>query len=296
MESKLLGSLQTGFIDKNIDSFSYYHPKLIVNDRIEKKKVLSTLLYELRHCKSFVFSVAFLSKSGVAVLINTLEELKENGIKGEVLVSQYLNFTQPEALKALLQFDNIDLRIVTHGDFHAKGYFFEHQDHYSMIIGSSNLTASALTINKEWNLYVVGLEHSKLIEESLDIFYQEYHSATMVDHKYIEVYENIYRHQNPLQFAPVDKKRLLPAAEPEGGYDIGGEQEDTLPALKPNAMQYEAMQNLNRVRRGSEEQPKQDKAMIISATGERVIIVMGAVCVIKSRVSGALNKYISCIA
>ena len=32
------------------------------------------------------------------------------------------------------------------------------------------------------------------------------------------------------------------------------------------------------------------------ATGERVIIVMGAVCVIKSRVSGTLTKYISCIA
>ena len=32
------------------------------------------------------------------------------------------------------------------------------------------------------------------------------------------------------------------------------------------------------------------------ATGERVIIVMGAVCAIKSRVSGTLNKYISCIA
>ena len=31
-------------------------------------------------------------------------------------------------------------------------------------------------------------------------------------------------------------------------------------------------------------------------TGERVIIVMGAVFIIKSRVSGALNKYISCIA
>ena len=31
-------------------------------------------------------------------------------------------------------------------------------------------------------------------------------------------------------------------------------------------------------------------------TGERVIIVMGAICVIKSRVSGTFNKYNSCIA
>jgi len=37
-------------------------------------------------------------------------------------------------------------------------------------------------------------------------------------------------------------------------------------------------------------------AIITMPTGERVIIVMGAVCVMKSRVSGTLDKYISCIA
>jgi predicted helicase len=38
------------------------------------------------------------------------------------------------------------------------------------------------------------------------------------------------------------------------------------------------------------------KAMVVMATGERVIIVMGAVNVMKPRVSGTLNKYILCIA
>ena len=36
--------------------------------------------------------------------------------------------------------------------------------------------------------------------------------------------------------------------------------------------------------------------IISGATGERVIIVMGAVNVMKPRVSGTLNKYILCIA
>nr|WP_274964125.1 type I restriction endonuclease [Tepidanaerobacter syntrophicus] len=40
----------------------------------------------------------------------------------------------------------------------------------------------------------------------------------------------------------------------------------------------------------------QNRILLVMATGERVIIVMGAVYVIKSRVSGTLNKYISCIA
>jgi len=276
MESELLKSLKTGFMDKNLGSFSYYQPKLIVNDKKEKKKILSTLLYELRHCESFVFSVAFLSKSGVAVLINTLEELQQKGVRGEVLVSQYLNFTEPEALKSLLQFDNIDLRIVTNGDFHAKGYFFKYPTHYSMIVGSSNLTAPALTTNKEWNLYVVGMEHSKLIEDSLEIFYQEYHQSTKVDDRYIKAYEKIYIHQGPLQIAPKEQvaEHRLPAAEDQldytadSGYQTNnGYTTDFISTLKPNPMQYEAMENLTKIRRGFDGKPKQDKAMIISATG-----------------------------
>ena len=44
---------------------------------------------------------------------------------------------------------------------------------------------------------------------------------------------------------------------------------------------------------------RREKTQVVSLqapTGERVIIVMGAIYVIKSRVSGTLNKYISCIA
>jgi hypothetical protein len=38
------------------------------------------------------------------------------------------------------------------------------------------------------------------------------------------------------------------------------------------------------------------KNLVVAATGERVIIVMGVVCVTKSRVSGTFVQYISCIA
>jgi len=37
------------------------------------------------------------------------------------------------------------------------------------------------------------------------------------------------------------------------------------------------------------------RALIVSATGAHVIIVMGAIYAIKSRISRTLNKYISCI-
>ena len=69
----------------------------------------------------FFISVACVTTSGVATIINTLNELKERNIRGKVIVSQYLNFTQPEALRRQLQFSNIDLRIATNVDSHSKG-------------------------------------------------------------------------------------------------------------------------------------------------------------------------------
>ncbi len=116
-------SLQTGYVDKTILSNLDYQPELLVNQRHPPKKVLSSILHELENCNQFYISVAFVTTSGVATIINHLKELESREIKGEILVSQYLNFTQPEALKRLVQFKNIDLRIATTGNVHAKGTF-----------------------------------------------------------------------------------------------------------------------------------------------------------------------------
>ena len=158
-------SIQTGFVDKAILSSPDYQPELLINQKNPPKKVLSTILHELEHCNQFFISVAFVTTSGVAAIINKLKELDDREIKGKILVSQYLNFTQPEALKRLLQFKNIDLRIATTGNAHTKGYIFKSKEHYNLIVGSSNLTAQALSTNKEWNIKVSALDESGIVEK-----------------------------------------------------------------------------------------------------------------------------------
>ena len=118
-------SLQTGYVDKTILSSTEYQPELLVNQKRPQKKVLTSIIHELEHCIGFQISVAFVTKGGVATLLNTLNSLQKRGVKGQLLVSQYLNFTQPEALKSLAQFKNIDLRITTKGNAHAKDIFFK---------------------------------------------------------------------------------------------------------------------------------------------------------------------------
>ena len=241
---ELRNSLEVGFIDKGYGDDNLYLPKLITNDREKNKKVLSTIINELRTCDEFYFSVAFLTKSGVATLINTFEELETLGIKGKILVSQYQDFTQPEALKTLLKLSNIELRIATKGNFHAKGYFFKHSYQYTLIVGSSNLTASALCINKEWNLLVTTSNKSHLIEEVLEEANSEFKKGYPVTLDFIKKYEIVYNKQKEMR------------------YRNEGEIEELIRIVSPNKMQGRALENIEKLRKEGAK-----KALLISATG-----------------------------
>lgn len=238
-------SLHTGFIDKVFQSEVLYQPKLLVNKKKPKTKVLSTILHELQSCNEFYISVAFVTTSGVATLINTLKQLEEQGIKGKILVSQYLNFTQPEALKKLLRFENIDLRILTSENSHSKGYIFKTPSHYNLIIGSSNLTASALATNKEWNLNVSALNESGLVDKILAEFEADFKKGVVVTEKYINDYKIIYNKQHIFNQENLSQNLVNDFVE-----------------IIPNEMQKSALKNLNKLRIESE-----NKALLISATG-----------------------------
>ena len=237
-------SLQTGYVDKTILSDLIYQPELLVNQKTPPKKVLSTIIQELENCNEFFISVAFVTTSGVATIINTLKELEERNIKGKILVSQYLNFTQPEALRKLSKFRNIELRIATKGNAHSKGYLFKTKKHHNLIIGSSNLTQNALSTNKEWNLKVSALHDSAIVEKVLFEFQSDFELGTVVTEEFISYYNKIYLQQRIL----IGKQYI---AVPDNSSQI-----------VPNSMQIEALENLGNLRANDK-----IKALIISATG-----------------------------
>jgi superfamily II DNA or RNA helicase/SOS-response transcriptional repressor LexA len=238
-------SLQTGFVDKTILSNADFQPELLTNQKNPPKKVLSSILHEFDNCSQFFISVAFATTSGVATIINKLKELEVREIKGQILVSQYLNFTQPEALKRLLQFKNVELRIATTGNSHSKGYIFKNKEYYNLIVGSSNLTAQALATNKEWNIKVSALDESGLVEKVLKEFKSDFEKGIVVTPKYITTYEEIYKSQLLLNKKEQNQSQL-----------------ESKLAVSPNSMQLEALQNLKTLRDN-----KKNKALIISATG-----------------------------
>ncbi|MBU3145981.1 DUF3427 domain-containing protein [Clostridium sp. CF012] len=239
----ILKANETGLISCLVDSNLALRPKLILNDYSKGSKVLSDIVSELMNCNEFMISVAFITSSGVTPLLETFKYLEENGIKGEILTTDYLNFSEPKALKKLLEFSNIHIRLYSKNNFHTKGYIFKHSDHYRLIIGSSNLTQSALTKNKEWNIKMSSLEKGSLTEEVLNEFRSMWKDADNLTLEWIETYEKIYLKQ---------RESLRKSRVPRILQHL----------LKPNKMQVSAIQALDKIREIGAK-----KALLISATG-----------------------------
>jgi len=257
LERSLSDSLHTGFIDSNTVSLEEYQPSLLINDSKRGKKVLTCLIDELRKCDVFLFSVAFITNSGVAALIMTLQELESKGIKGKIVASQYQNFTDPAALKRLLQFKNIELKIVTVGNFHAKGYIFKKGDTYSLIVGSSNLTQNALSMNKEWNIKVSSTDSGALIINTLQEFEDTFINATTVNEAWIDEYKKLY---DDLKLMRIMRDGDIKTDEVTE-HDLE-QKVFNIKRVSPNNMQVEALVCLEEVRAEAK-----DKALLISATG-----------------------------
>lgn len=247
METDLINNISkaanTSLINYQEDSIEDYRPKLIVNNYKKGSKVLHYLRKELDNCEEFYFSVAFITESGISVIKDKLRELEKKNIRGKILTTNYLNFNSPKALREILEFSNIEVRVYDDGNFHSKGYIFKNHEQYNFIIGSSNLSQEALMKNEEWNLKITSMNEGELLKDTLDQFNAAWNDAKVLTPEWIDQYEMQYR--NSKIITPQKMEQLI------------------LPTvLTPNKMQKEALSNLTKLRENNK-----NKALLISATG-----------------------------
>lgn len=268
---KIQQGLQTAFIDSTFTSNLAYKPEFLSNNYKEGKKVMSTIEEELQRCDEFCISVAFVTMGGLTPFLQILKELEERGIRGKFLTTDYLHFNQPEALEKLASLKNIQLKIYqTDGydeGFHTKGYIFKQEEIYRIIIGSSNMTASALTKNKEWNTKFISTNQGELAKQVVEEFNDFWNAELARDYSdYIEQYKTKYE---------IIKKQKKIAKQNE---IVSIKQYK----LQPNKMQTAFINNLRKIREEGE-----DRALLISATGERDIFMTDAGNLGNIRVSAA---------
>ena len=239
MRDILIDSIKTSLIDRNMESILSYQHKLISN---REEKIVSLIRRELENCDEFIISVAFVTLGGVTMILEQLKDLEVRGVKGKVLTGDYLTFTQPKALKKLLEFKNIELKVLSDEKFHAKGYFFRKGDIWTMIVGSSNLTQTALTVNFEWNLKINSLKDGKIATEILNNFYDVFNKIPALDMDSLLEYERVYNLTK--EYTKKKKQEIREYKE-----------------ITPNIMQKQALENLNNLRN------YERKGLLISATG-----------------------------
>lgn len=240
-------ALKTSFIDKSYLSPEEYHARLLYNDPENSEKVISYLIKSLENCDEFYFSVAFITMSGLIMLLKTLLELKERGVRGKILTTDYLNFSEPAALRKLQELDNVEVKVYDKGDFHTKCYIFKDNDIYNMIVGSSNLTASALSTNTEWNLKFSSMRDGEVTDSILSEFRKNWQNSSELTNEWIDKYEVRYKK------AKTDRARVEKQTE-----EFSSQSE----LLAPNKMQVEALDRLAKLRIDGI-----NKALLISATG-----------------------------
>jgi len=166
--------------------------KLITNNHTSNFH--NYIIKYLNECKSFTFSVAFINFSGLQLLLDSFKALEEKGIKGKILTSTYLNFTEEKALEKLLEFENIKLKVFDSSSnnigFHSKAYIFEFEDEYKTIIGSSNITASAFKSNIEWSLESTNKKDSFLVNKVFNEFNELWEMSYVVDETFLCEYKS----------------------------------------------------------------------------------------------------------
>ncbi|CAH2716708.1 hypothetical protein BACCIP111895_03896 [Neobacillus rhizosphaerae] len=218
--------------------------KLIVNS--DKGNLLRELVKSMNECVRFYFSVAFINFSGLQLLLDPLKDAEQKGIAGKIITSTYLNFTDAKALEKIKEFHNVDLKVfVTDKEigFHTKAYIFEYQDSYKVIIGSSNITQSALKSNIEWNVEIITKEHGRFIKDVLKEYDGLWDMSAEADQAFISRYEEFLKSlkntQKTHQLIYENKQYIV-----------------------QNRMQKHATENLARLRSYGEK-----KALVIAATG-----------------------------
>lgn len=249
--NELKNGLSAAYINGSLAANLVYKPAFISNNPEEGKKVISSVEDELLRCEEFQISVAFITLGGVTPLLQTLKELEKKGVKGQILTTNYLDFSEPRALEKLNGLKNITLKMydveAAGNGFHTKGYIFKKEEIYRIIIGSSNMTSAALTVNKEWNTKLVSTKNGEVAKEIVEEFQKLWDSenALLYDDFY-EVYKeryNIIKHQREIA-----KSEEIPSLEQY--------------RLKPNSMQERFIANLRKILEQGEE-----RALLISATG-----------------------------
>jgi superfamily II DNA or RNA helicase/HKD family nuclease len=232
------------------------------------------LIKQIEVASSICILTSFVMKSGVKFLKPALKAAAERGADIKICTGDYLYITQPEALEELVAIDGkIESRLwVSNGvSFHPKAYLFQTEDQECLLIGSSNLSRSALTQGVEWNLSVSNEKEvfEKALKHFLNTFLAQQtiqlNSETVKDYR--DKYDKYHQHHPHLaqEWSKIEELDLMIPSlknEPKKMPDVIFDPPADYGEIKPRFAQLEALDELTKTL-----EEDYDKALVVMATG-----------------------------
>jgi superfamily II DNA or RNA helicase/diadenosine tetraphosphate (Ap4A) HIT family hydrolase len=210
-------------------------PALISGD--EEDALIRHLLPHIDDSHSIDLVVSFVLDSGVRLLQPRLEDLLKRGGRLRIVTGDYLDVTEPSALRRLLDLEGNVHHWVFEADttsFHPKSWIFHYSGNGGIaVVGSSNLSETALKSGIEWNYRVYDQSMKEGWQDVVDGFDRLLTRPELrtLTHEWIDEYEK--------RRVEIDRPRRV-FAEVEA--------EPPLPPVIPHAIQLRALTALKETR------------------------------------------------
>lgn len=215
---------------------------------------------------------AFAMKSGVEKILPFLRKAADRGVPIKLLVGDYLFVTQPDALQLLLEkLPSAEIRIWKSGgaSFHPKSYLFRGTDTSHLIVGSSNLSSSALTTGVEWSLIAPTSVDAEVFEEAVTQFLKYFYAdqtvslnaETLAEYRSLHKAANLKRPISPIWSEAEEVEMTVGPALPQQP-EVAETQTLYRAPISPRPAQREALNALDNVLAED-----YSRAMVVLATG-----------------------------
>jgi len=167
------------------------------NDAIDSQYIKGTLDKRIAECSQLFLAVAFFTDS--SVILKALQSATE------VNMLVRLGFpTSPESLEDIFEKPGLKLRYFNSTRFHPKLYLF---DNSSALVGSANLTSSALSVNQE---VVVSIEDEIVVTDLSAAFSRWWSQARPLTRETLNRYaKHIQLHKDEYYSSQRENERWL---------------------------------------------------------------------------------------
>ena len=179
----VLGRTPDGRVESMLEPLIPLLDTTLLTNAPGEPRVGNQLLTELHSADRIDLVMAFIRRSGIAPLLDTLRSHCQGGRALRVLTTTYTGSTEGRALDALSDL-GAEIRVsydMSTTRLHAKAWLFHRRSGFSTAyIGSSNLTYSAQISGLEWNVRVSGARNPDVIDKVAAVFESYWNSGDFV--------------------------------------------------------------------------------------------------------------------